>query len=217
MTEKVETPQQRWKKRNRGRWLAYRKVWCQKHAERLKAKRAGEYARDPEKGKARRRLYCKRHPDRVAEGLKRWAKKNPGWKMEYYYKNHTKILKQRSAKSAIDPSKSRTNHWVVQGIENWSWGKYLEMLVAQGHRCLVCRRLLVATRSELTPDSEVAAVDHDHDTGIVRGLLCRACNTSMGLVSDSPERLRQLADYLDSHAVKEVPCVNDQAECGGTR
>jgi Autographiviridae endonuclease VII len=41
-------------------------------------------------------------------------------------------------------------------------------------------------------------IDHDHASGFVRGILCHACNTALGLAKDSPERLRDLADYLEA-------------------
>jgi hypothetical protein len=43
----------------------------------------------------------------------------------------------------------------------------------------------------------VLAVDHDHDTGIVRGLTCTRCNRVIGMVGDDPAVLRALADYLE--------------------
>lgn len=40
-------------------------------------------------------------------------------------------------------------------------------------------------------------VDHDHETGKIRGFLCDACNVALGKAEDSPDRLRKLADYLE--------------------
>ncbi len=40
------------------------------------------------------------------------------------------------------------------------------------------------------------AVDHNHDTGKVRGLLCRACNTGIGLLQEKRELLEKAIKYL---------------------
>jgi len=42
-------------------------------------------------------------------------------------------------------------------------------------------------------------VDHNHDTGNVRGLLCRSCNTALGQMKDDPSLLRNAVLYLESY------------------
>jgi Recombination endonuclease VII len=46
------------------------------------------------------------------------------------------------------------------------------------------------------------SLDHDHRTGKVRGFTCRYCNLAVGVVRDSPERARLLAQYLDRHSLE---------------
>jgi hypothetical protein len=45
----------------------------------------------------------------------------------------------------------------------------------------------------------VLHVDHCHQTGHVRALLCTGCNSGLGAFRDSPERLREAAAYIEHH------------------
>lgn len=69
--------------------------------------------------------------------------------------------------------------------------EYKAMLRAQRHRCAICK--------SQTPNrlgSKRFAIDHDHKTGKVRGLLCHKCNTALGLVGDDIETLENMMKYL---------------------
>lgn len=68
-------------------------------------------------------------------------------------------------------------------------GEYYSVLEAQGGRCCICNK-------ELTGFSN--AVDHDHKTGMVRGILCAYCNHwNLGRHTDW-ELVQRMADYLKS-------------------
>jgi hypothetical protein len=42
------------------------------------------------------------------------------------------------------------------------------------------------------------AVDHDHITGKVRGLLCAKCNRTLGMLTETPQTLRRMAEYIEN-------------------
>lgn len=59
----------------------------------------------------------------------------------------------------------------------------------QQGRCAIC--------DVLTP----LAVDHDHVTGKIRGMLCRPCNVALGMLKDSPDILERARDYILSQGI----------------
>jgi hypothetical protein len=76
--------------------------------------------------------------------------------------------------------------------------KYEEMLTSQNGSCAICLSKLNSSRYTKL------AVDHDHLTGKVRGLLCMNCNTALGLMKDSPKRLEAASQYLQRSGSKDI-------------
>ncbi len=66
---------------------------------------------------------------------------------------------------------------------------YNKMFAEQEGKCSICGTHQCATGRAL-------AVDHDHETGKVRGLLCSNCNTALGKFNDDVELLKKAIDYL---------------------
>lgn len=69
--------------------------------------------------------------------------------------------------------------------------QYDEMLEAQGGGCAICGSPLPRNSGK-----SHLAVDHDHKTGRVRGLLCDPCNNGLARFDDDPEKLMKAAKYL---------------------
>lgn len=61
------------------------------------------------------------------------------------------------------------------------------MIEAQGGSCLLCR---------IAPAEHV---DHDHQTGKVRGVLCFSCNAALGQFKDRPDVMRRAAAYVEGN------------------
>lgn len=67
--------------------------------------------------------------------------------------------------------------------------QYRTMVQSQNSQCLICQ-----------DPSDQLVVDHCHTSGKIRGLLCRTCNTAIGLLKDSPLVALAASTYLSEHA-----------------
>jgi hypothetical protein len=73
--------------------------------------------------------------------------------------------------------------------------EYGALLATQGEVCAICGG----------KDEKVRlAVDHCHETGDIRGLLCRRCNTGLGLFRDSVELMTRAIQYVKDHRGRKV-------------
>lgn len=71
----------------------------------------------------------------------------------------------------------------------------LRMLAEQGNRCVICGASFEQVRSH---------IDHDHNTGAVRDILCCLCNQGLGQFRDNPDLLLNAWAYLQVHSEKGV-------------
>lgn len=78
--------------------------------------------------------------------------------------------------------------------------KYTELLVVQGNRCAICGNEETA-RHNRSKKVQKLAVDHDHLTGKIRGILCQECNRGIAKFHEDISRLRGAIDYLSKYKV----------------
>lgn len=92
---------------------------------------------------------------------------------------------------AIKAKRASQKYNHTQRIKNFniSEATFSRMQEAQGGRCAICGKPEADTGRKL-------AIDHCHRTGMVRGLLCGACNTGLGCFGDSAEHLTAAIEYL---------------------
>lgn len=76
--------------------------------------------------------------------------------------------------------------------------QYRELLLKQDESCAICKRHISEFNQEL-------AVDHNHTTGEIRGLLCTNCNYRLVAKHTDSNLLRTIADYLDGGTGWVVP------------
>jgi len=90
-----------------------------------------------------------------------------------------------------DPSVYQNNH--LKRNYGITLNEYNQMLVEQEHRCRTC--------GTTEPGGKYGKfmVDHSHNTGEVRGLLCKSCNIALGEVGDNINTLQKMIEYLQNY------------------
>lgn len=85
--------------------------------------------------------------------------------------------------------KDKKKDWNLQYNFNITLEDYNKMFQEQDGKCAICNK-------HQTEFDKSLAVDHCHETGKVRGLLCRECNTGLGKFKDSTNLLEKAKNYL---------------------
>jgi len=112
------------------------------------------------------------NPEKQREATRQWRKKNPG--VSRMSNKRTKL----KLKYGLTPER-------ISAI-----------FVEQAGKCAICYKPLdvMAETKKARPH-----IDHNHETGVARGLLCLTCNTGLGMFGDSVDLLSAAMDYLLRH------------------
>lgn len=132
------------------------------------------------------RLYRERNKESLKEKDKARYQKNRDTILE---KNREKYDPEAAAEYRKNNRKRMREHnWRRHGIVDFTYEQYLLELTKQDNRCKICDCVM-----------DMPQVDHDHQTGKYRGLLCRPCNFGLGTYENNKTKFEQ---YLLEHGMK---------------
>lgn len=113
-------------------------------------------------------------------------------KQKAFHRRHPEKVKANArAFAASHPDYFRSVVLMKYGI---TLEQYDAKMDEQGGLCAICRQ--PETRKHRAGQTYSLAVDHDHNTGAVRGLLCRDCNRGIGVFGDRADLIEAAAHYL---------------------
>ncbi len=140
--------------------------------------------------------------ERQRERMRRWREAN-----REHIKSYQKAWREQNAASVAEYQKEYGKQYRErEGVQESNrvrnlWKNYRmtadefnELWASQDGKCAICE-IDLAPKGR-TPNS--VAVDHNHENGAVRGLLCRTCNVGIGYLNDDPDLLIAAAEYLIS-------------------
>jgi hypothetical protein len=115
-----------------------------------------------------------------------------------YYINHKAQMdanSKRRYENKHDEVIAKCREYVFRTRYGITPEDYDRMLVEQGGVCAICLR---------PPGKRRLHVDHDHETGKVRALLCSRCNHAVGLVREDETILSRMIEYLRRFKLKKA-------------
>jgi hypothetical protein len=112
------------------------------------------------------------------------------------------LERSKACNRAMDPAKKSMRRLVyrLRGVYSMSLEQYKALYDAAGGKCQVCAVEIAPEHSAgAIQDGVKRNVDHDHDTGRIRGLLCPRCNRGLGYLGDDLTNYVRAARYLERH------------------
>lgn len=129
--------------------------------------------------------WRKANKDKVRSNFQKWNEENKESRSAYM-KDYLAEYAQRP--KAIDARVARN----LRDNYKMTIDQFNDMWESQGGKCGICR-------SSMEPRGKTkksVSVDHNHQTGEIRGLLCNGCNRGIGNLMDCPAILEAAAKYL---------------------
>lgn len=165
------------------------------------------------KSSERQKSWRLKNPEKAQKTRRTWREKNLEHIREYQRGYRAKYAEQIREQGRERQSLWRINHpqqarktrikWYKEHLGyikgsrrnqtlrkyKMTEGEYNKILEFQGGGCAIC--------GSTKGGGAHLAIDHNHMTGKVRGILCFKCNSALAMANDNPELLRSMANYLE--------------------
>lgn len=129
----------------------------------------------------------------------RWCGRCKSWKLSFEFHKGGKNMWCKQCRTAYHKSRKKENDAELAKDQhlnlqyNTNLDEYMEMLIEQKGLCVICSQPETVIMNGEVKD---LAVDHCHETGKIRGLLCNSCNDALGHLFEDPRRIKSLMKYV---------------------
>jgi hypothetical protein len=146
------------------------KKWISKNRERFNVISAAWRKRNPKKARQAVINWKKRNPEKALQYVKNWQRNHPEYLKQYYIKNREKVVFKQYG---LSQEQMQNLHKIQNG------------------KCGICNCIL--------KPGHFTHIDHNHETGKPRGLLCIRCNMGFGYFRDNSGLLKKALAYAIKH------------------
>jgi len=119
---------------------------------------------------------------------------NPEWR-DKYRKRRRNYMKKLSLSENNIP---RIREQQIKLKYKLSPEEYIQMIDSQYNLCAICGKPEIAV-DKRNGKIKALAIDHHHESGRVRGLLCSKCNTGLGMFKDDIELFKAAIKYISNN------------------
>lgn len=145
-----------------------------------------------------RKQFCRLCTNKVKAA---WRKRNNDRVLDQKRESYNRNREHYHAYYRSEPRRSRVFAWRLKRQFGITVQQFEEMLEAQAGCCAICGELPQESKGHR--NKHRLHVDHDHETGVVRGLLCNNCNAGLGYLGDSVKNLRKAVKYLSKNKTNQ--------------
>lgn len=171
---------------------AYMAAWYQKNKARLGPERkdylAAYYQTNKERAAEAGKAYRVNNADKINAQRKAYRDSGRAKEVQDAWVNANREQVRKLKREEQKRNRDTRRDYDFRQKYGITLADYDEMFEAQGGMCAICFGPPKSGRR--------MAVDHDHDTGAIRGLLCNTCNLAIGHLKDDPMIVASAAIYL---------------------